>query len=542
MRHRLFAAGLCWCGLALVATPPSGAQNALGGGAALDGNLIQGGNRFNPSAPVADYRSRNLLVTGNVAGGRGFRGTVGYTAACDFRGPTGSDDLFAQRAFSALSAPNFIMAGQTSALLNYGQYLNEVEFIKATRGATVQNFNEQRFVPGDITGQRLVLDRVAIASTTSAIYEFASDNQIVGMLRDTEGNTIVATASSVMGLQLAPLESQGRLIGLSAYDLARTTDDIKAGFAFSPPGRSFDATFQNHLGAEARALATGTPLTSRIDSNIAPARREYAAEPAYLEILQRIAERQAGWTVDADTPPQLLADLDRQFTDLRDALGGVPGATGEGPVEDPVLTEGGAPAAAIPGLPGVLQPPEPPESPEAGLPQTPAAIAAVAAALRHGQVIEHYVSGDQSRFNELLLSAEQKLADGEYFWAERRFGRALRYTPGHPLATAGMAHAQIGAGLFVPAALTLQQLMRSNPELIDVQFDQSLLPSRIRLDLAITRMRDLIGRIERDRDLRGFLLAYLGHQLDEPALIAEGLEAMDESPMRSLLQEIWGEE
>ena len=105
-----------------------------------------------------------------------------------------------------------------------------------------------------------------------------------------------------------------------------------------------------------------------------------------------------------------------------------------------------------------------------------------------------------------------------------------------------MAHAQIGAGLFVPAALTLQQLMRSNPELIDVQFDQSLLPSRIRLDLAITRMRDLIGRIERDRDLRGFLLAYLGHQLDEPALIAEGLEAMDESPMRSLLQEIWGEE
>ena len=40
--------------------------------------------------------------------------------------------------------------------------------------------------------------------------------------------------------------------------------------------------------------------------------------------------------------------------------------------------------------------------------------------------------------------------------------------------------------------------------------------------------------------LRGFLLAYLGHQLDEPALIAEGLEVMDESPMRSLLQEIWG--
>ena len=61
MRHHLLAAGLCWLGLMLAATPPSPAQNALGGGTALDGNLIQGGNRFNPSAPVADYRSRNLL-------------------------------------------------------------------------------------------------------------------------------------------------------------------------------------------------------------------------------------------------------------------------------------------------------------------------------------------------------------------------------------------------------------------------------------------------------------------------------------------------
>ncbi len=530
MRHRLFAAGLCWFGLALVATPPSGAQSALGGGTALDGNLIQGGNRFNPSAPVADYRSRNLLVTGNVASGRGFRGTVGYTAEFDFRGITGADDLFAERAISALSAPNFIMAGQTAAMLQYGQYLNEIEFIKATRGATVQNSNEQRFVPGDITGQRLILDRVAIASTTSAIYEFASDNRLVGMLRDTEGNTLVATASSMMGLQLAPIESQGRLIGLSSYDLARTTDDIKAGHAFSPPGRPFDATFQNHLSAEARALATGSPLTSRIDSEITPVRREYPAEPSYLEILQRIAERHAGRTVDADTSPHLLADLDQQFIDLQVALGEVP-------VEDPDLAEGGAQAAAIPGLPDVLQPPEPSE---AGLPQTPAAIAAIAAALRHGQLIDHYGTDNPSRFNELLVSAEQRLADGEYFWAERRFGRALRFTPGHPLATAGMAHAQIGAGLFVPAALTLQQLMRSNPEMIDVQFEQALLPSRIRLDLAITRMRGLISRIDRDRDLRGFLLAYLGHQLDEPALVVEGLEAMDESPMRLLLQEVWG--
>lgn len=533
MRQHLLAAGLCWFGLTLAATPPSPAQDALGGGTALDGNLIQGGNRFNQAAPIADYRSRNLLVTGNVAGGRGFRGTIGYAAEFDFRASTGSDDLFSERALSALSAPSFVTSGQTTTLLHYGQYLNEVEFRKATRGATLRNFGEQRVVPGDLIDERLALDRIAIASTTSAIYESASDNRIVGMLRYTDGTTLLATASSVMGVHLAPIESQGRLIGLSAYDLARTADDIKAGLAFSAPGQAFDATFQNHLSAEARALATGTPVTSRIDPTVVQGRREYGAEPSYLEILQRIAERQAGRTIDADAPPQLLADLDQQFADLRDALGGVP-------VADPAMIESQPePDAAIPGLPEVLQPQR---QPGTGLPQTPAAIAAIAEALRHGYLIEHYVTGDPSRFNELMVSAEQRLADGEYFWAERHFERALRYTPGHPLATAGMAHAQVGAGLFAPAALTLQRLMKSNPEMIDVRFERALLPSRIRLDLAITRIRDLIDRIERDRSLRGFLLAYLGHQLDEPALIVEGLEAMDEGPMRSLLEEVWIED
>ena len=514
----------------LAATPPSPAQNALGGGTALDGNLIQGGNRFNQASPIADYRSRNLLITGNVANGRGFRGTVGYGAEFDFRGSTGSDDLFSERALSAFSAPSFVTAGQTATLLHYGQYLNEVEFRKATSGATVRNFNEQRIVSADLTDQRLALDRVAIASTTSAIYESASDNRIVGMLRYADGTTMLATASGVMGLHLVPIESQGGLIGLSAYDLARTVRDIEAGLAFSAPGEAFDATFRNHLNTEARALAMGTPVTSRIDPAVVPGRLEYGAEPSYLEILQRIAERQAGRAIDADAPPQLLADLDQQFADLRDALGGVP-------VADPGLAEGHAePAAAIPGLPDILQPQQ---QAGTGQPATPAAIAALVDALRHGYLIEHYVSGDPTRFNELMVSAEQRLADGEYFWAERHFERALRYTPGHPVATAGMAHAQVGAGLFAPAALTLKRLMKSNPEMIDVRFKPALLPSRIRLDIAIIRIRDLIGRIERDRGLRGLLLAYLGHQLDEPALIVEGLQAMDEGPMRSLLEEIW---
>ena len=82
------------------------AQNALdaGNGTALDAGLSPYQGSYNQPLPVPNFRSRNLLVTGNVAGGRGFRDTVGYSAEFDFRGETGSDDLFRERANSAFWA------------------------------------------------------------------------------------------------------------------------------------------------------------------------------------------------------------------------------------------------------------------------------------------------------------------------------------------------------------------------------------------------------------------------------------------------------
>jgi len=74
---------------------------------------------------------------------------------------------------------------------------------------------------------------------------------------------------------------------------------------------------------------------------------------------------------------------------------------------------------------------------------------------------------------------------------------------------------------------------------IDLRYERELLPSRVRLDVAIEQLRDLIGRVERDRGLRGFVLAYIGHQLEERALITEGLGHMSDEPFRALLEAVW---
>ncbi len=162
--------------------------------------------------------------------------------------------------------------------------------------------------------------------------------------------------------------------------------------------------------------------------------------------------------------------------------------------------------------------------------------------LRHGQQVDALSTDDKTRVSELILGAQDKLHTGEYYWAERRFNRALRLEPGNPLATAGLAHAQLGGGLYLTSALTLQSLLGFQPEMIDVVYSDTLLPLPEDLERAV---RELNRRItsEKDSDRYAFLLAYIGHQTDNPALVQQGLREMrrvqgDEAFLQ-LLEQIW---
>jgi hypothetical protein len=65
-----------------------GAGDALGSGNVLDANPQQGSGGSNPLSRDwnAEIAYRNAIVTGNVGGGREFRGNVGYSGIGDFRG------------------------------------------------------------------------------------------------------------------------------------------------------------------------------------------------------------------------------------------------------------------------------------------------------------------------------------------------------------------------------------------------------------------------------------------------------------------------
>ena len=131
----------------------------------------------------------------------------------------------------------------------------------------------------------------------------------------------------------------------------------------------------------------------------------------------------------------------------------------------------------------------------------------------------------------------------EYFWAERRYDRALRFVPGHPLATAGLGHARIGAGLYLSASLALQSLLSLQPEMIDVDYAENLLPPRLELVKAAVLITKRLDE-ERDGGTYAFLLAYIGHQLGDREMTERGLEVFEareggNDPFVQLLKRIW---
>ncbi len=522
--------------LALPAT--ASAQDALGSGDVLDANLSTAGTRNSSTADESlAYRVRNLLVTGNVAGGRGFRGSVGYTAAEDFRGALGSDDLFEFRSQAAFSAPSYVLYRNQLTDLQIGQDLGTLEFRRSTTGETLRDVmaGSTRF-DQEFHGAQLRLDRLISDVTLSENIERASESRPIGIGKDKQGNTIVPMSTSVLGIDTVTLAEAQRTAGMTVFDRARLMEDLMND-AVAPESiqsvQTNQSPFTKMLAVDTRI--TGTAVDTKVETGAL----------THDDLLKKVAER---YTDGVGLDEETAEAMDEKYSDIQEYLRGFRDPDeAESATEETMRSETGLEVT----LPQAGDEETTDESDDAGIapatPQTPDVLPTLESfgiALRHGQTVKSYASGDDDRFNELVTSAQQSLTTGEYFWAERRFARALRFRPLHPLASAGKAHAQLGAGLYTPAALSLRQVLRRYPEMIDVRYDRDILPTRVRLQQNINLIRE---RLEQGMEpaMMGFLLAYIGHQFDDRAMVEEGLDAMQRaSPddrLLPLLRTIWTE-
>lgn len=167
----------------------------------------------------------------------------------------------------------------------------------------------------------------------------------------------------------------------------------------------------------------------------------------------------------------------------------------------------------------------------------------MAGLLRRPEVVQKLSSDQVSQANELVIRGESQLERGEFFFAEQTFDRALRIAPGHPTAMAGLIHAELGAGLYLSAAVQLRRFFAAQPAMVGTKYAANLLPSPARLKINAEAIRTLLRNPGRDRTDYALVLAYIGFQTGDVAAMREGLDQIQgdatEDAMRLLLKKVW---
>ena len=162
--------------------------------------------------------------------------------------------------------------------------------------------------------------------------------------------------------------------------------------------------------------------------------------------------------------------------------------------------------------------------------------------IRNGGSIDSFLEGQQGRIRILMEKGQTLLRRGSYFDAEQRFDEILSINPGNPLALLGRATSQLGAGLYLSAALSLRKLFTNYPEMAGMSLGAEYQPNEIRLKIAEKKIQTRIAR-STDLPSYGLCLAYVGRLLQDSRVIREGLDLLNETDgdrfLSAFLEQLW---
>lgn len=570
---------------------PSDSTNAQGGNA-LDANGRVGSGGVN--APGFDWKRdialRNAIITGNVGQGRAFRGDVGYTAAEDFRGATGSDDLFRNQreaTFSSSFATQDIrgLAGLQTAIGggSAGQtqgFGGQAYIRRSSAGEPAQQATGSAPVELDPYG----LVRGSLRSTSSGFLQQNDQPSVLsGARTGKNGKPQFVTASplqSVKNLQATNpvLSWQERLERPSALrDPATLPSQRREAIAEGEPRRPAVPGQPGDLAGGPRP----TPVVEGPVSNRSPFEE---INDRFRAASERYLARPFGQPAEPIVKPDATAPT------TPDPSKGTPGADGIDASEAETSVarfekmldalradlaerlEAQKPdAPATPDAPSNVPPPirerTSDEDPEA---RDEASPGDQSGELQLGETAQERIdktaellrqSAGSERLNKLLLESgatdiyslhvtrgQEAMALGRWFDAEERFTSALRVRSGDPMAAAGRINAQIGAGLYLSAALNLRTQLAAYPQLAAVRYDDSLFPDDQRVTMIRDQLRERAQRSPAFALDAALLMAYMGYQRGRPDDIREAITRLDEAhaqsgtepaPLETLLRKVW---
>ena len=580
-----------WVGFLVVGVQvhPAVGQDALGQGNALDNDLAQTnfsgdilgvagydssgyGNVLDASLGISsdgsrdlrnyrgfspDFQVGNLLVTGSIAGGKNFRGQVGYTAPGDFQGVVGADEIYAALRGSGLSQIQYVNSALSNDryanAMGMGLYEYRRDYTPAPQIYNVTQASE-------INQDRIRLDRTNAYTSSRDLYDTAVNSSSLRLVKnssdsDDEHTYFSLEASPVQGLYVRQIDMGVSYSGLSLFDRAALSAEIRRGgvdldelgFAYRTPTARVAPEAMLNAAIES-PKSTGGRLDNKIEGNILLQNSNDSLD-AYERVVRDILLSQTdGDEIDIDVDPKVLARVRMELDEIRALTMGQDlhvsylDEQAPGSIKDmivPSTTQGEEPEEQEKPTGSTQQYETEEEERERLKQERIIRLEKAAELLRNGGRIESFSEGQTGRIAQLMAAGEELLREGSYFDAESRFDQVLRINPGNPLALYGRANAQLAAGLYLSSALSLRKLYTSYPELIGTTLAPEFLPSETRLRFT---KRKLNQRIQRRKDLPsyGLCLAYTGRMLEEPITISEGLSYMVSDPSDAVLADLLG--
>ncbi len=504
---------------------------------ALDHSLQVGSGGRN--GPGRDFKKelefRNAIVTGNAPGGISFRGDVGYRAPGEFFSSLGSNDTFAFRRDSAYSGLGGLGLRGPDALQYQFALTTGNSVPTGLTGIPVFGRSGAGAAPGDLP------------STRPDGLKDITEPRPGDFGYDTRGLTLMAVRSP--SAYVANRGLQPTLLGRTGENSGETkaiTASMLRGVAFDDIGVLASRTPKEEKKPESAlpSTAVNTGVSSTAPSNTATSTEIHTAYQDLVERLTKAAPEKPG----AEKPAADKAATDKTAADkkaevpewqrrmdelrehLRDKSRPAPRPAKEGPETGPKpdSTKTDKPDSTKPApSPNKLDSANPEEGDQSAKPKkTGVDTDTIGLIKRAGERISALAPPSFDAYGTQMKAGQDNLAAGRYFDAEERFTAALSTKAGDPMAMVGRIHAQLGAGMFLSAAINLRGLLTEHPELISTRYGEGLLPIGERRGKILERLDELVAEPGgRGRD-PGLLMAYMGFQIGDTAAMKRGLAAM----------------
>ncbi len=491
-----------------------------------------GGRLGRGTTPVSSRRSRrsglirspnpidtstNLVITGNVGGGRHFRGVVPYRATTDFGAVTPSSSL-----------DSFLRRASGSGIGQYGSTYQP--FYSRTRTVTTTRPGISGAVGPSLAGVSIKGQRGQVSGLLpSEVLQYGGGGAVP--VRRLEGRYSYFGAGRAM--------SRGRLERMIASEADRYQRD----WMLTAQQRRLQAEqLREVLEEVAAGVAEIGRGTSKAEKSLAETEKDRGKEGIGLRIeplqTQTDAKKETAESLFFGTAgPIKKFDVYEQMKWKVFALEKGVESLAAGKVQEAGDDEKELSKEAGEGEEGTGRQRRPEtKSPVDGLSGAELAVRAKSILGRH----ETFASYSEDKFNEHIRAAERYLKEGKYYRAADAYTLASIYKPDDPLAYAGKSHALFAAGEYMSSALFLSRALEIFPEYARFKVDiEAMVGDRDVLESRIADVGQWLASFNVPE--LHFLLAYVYHQMGRADRarqeISAAYEKMPDSPAVVTLKE-----